>query len=105
MYFPKTDEFLVSEQIYDRYAFDSYFTASVSGVELSAVQADAEIMLEKSYQYGTEILSLIVRILLTIIIELLVALLFGFREKKAVFVPCLCECSNPDCVEWYIEYH
>ena len=82
LYFPKTDEFLASERIYDRYAFDSYFTASVSGVELSAVQADAEIMLEKSYQYGTEILSLIVRILLTIIIELLVALLFGFREKK-----------------------
>lgn len=82
LYFPEQDAFLVSSQIYDRYAFDSYFTAEVTGVGRSAVQADAGIVLEKSYQYGTEILSLLVRILLTILIELAVALPFGFREKK-----------------------
>ena len=82
LYFPDTDEFLVSGQIYERYAFDSYFTADVSGVEGLSVLADAGIVLEKSYQYGWEVLSLLVRILLTILIELAVALLFGFREKK-----------------------
>ena len=75
LYFPETDSFVVSDTIYERYAFDSYFTAEVDGTRLSA---------EKSYDYTGEALSLIVRIVITIIAELAIALLFGFRERKQI---------------------
>ncbi len=75
LYFPETDSFIVSDTMYERYAFDSYFTAKVDGTKLSA---------EKSYDYTGEALSLIVRIVITIIAELAIALLFGFRERKQI---------------------
>lgn len=73
LYFPDTDSFIVSDISYERYAFDSYFTAEVSGTTITA---------EKSYDFSGETFSLIVRIVLTIIAELGIALLFGFREGK-----------------------
>ena len=75
LYFPETDTFYVS-QVYERYAFDSYFT-----VDLSAYDTDP-IMASKSYDYTWEIISLVARIILTILLELGIALLFGYREKK-----------------------
>ncbi len=73
LYFPDTDSFLTDNGRYRRYAFDSYFTA--------AVEADGTLSIIKSYDYTGEALSLAVRIVLTIAIELAVALLFGLREK------------------------
>lgn len=75
LYFPETDTFYVSE-VYERYAFDSYFT-----VDLSAYDSDP-ITASKSYDYTWEIISIVVRIVLTIALELAIALLFGYREKK-----------------------
>lgn len=73
LYFPETDHFTVSDDVYERYAFDSYFTAEVSDTGLSV---------ERSYDYTAEALSLAIRIALTILAELAIALLFGFRERK-----------------------
>ena len=77
LYFPETDTFYVSP-VYERYAFDSYFT-----VDLSAYDTDP-IMAHQSYDYTWEIISLIARIILTIALELGIALLFGYREKKVL---------------------
>ncbi len=77
LYFPETDTFYVSE-VYERYAFDSYFT-----VDLSAYDSDP-ITANKSYDYTWEIISLVARIVLTIALELAIALLFGYREKKVL---------------------
>ena len=74
IYFPDTDSFITSG-VSERYAFDSYFTARVSG---------SEITLEKSYDYTDEIISLIIRIVLTIGAEVGIALLFGFRERRQI---------------------
>ena len=82
LYFPKTDSFITSGESYTRYAFDSYFTAKITGQSLDLT----EISLAKSYDYTNEILSLLIRILLTIAIELLIALLFGFRWKRVLKV-------------------
>lgn len=75
LYFPETDTFYVSP-VYERYAFDSYFT-----VDLSAYDTDP-IMAHQSYDYTWEMISLVARIVLTIALELAIALLFGYREKK-----------------------
>ena len=77
LYFPETDTFYVSP-VYERYAFDSYFT-----VDLSAYDTDP-IMARQSYDYTWEIISLIARIILTIALELGIALLFGYRGKKVL---------------------
>lgn len=73
LYFPETDSFIISEDNYQRYAFDSYFTAKIS--------VD-NILVEKSYDYNNEIISLFIRIILTLAIELCIALMFGLRKKN-----------------------
>ncbi len=83
LYFPAKDQFVVSNEIYQRYAFDSYFAAEVSLTGLSGpAQGAGAITAAKSYDYTDETLSLLARILLTIAIELAIAITFGFREKK-----------------------
>ena len=77
LYFPETDTFYVSP-VYERYAFDSYFTVDMSDLDADPMVAD------KSYDYTWEIISLAARIILTIALELAIALLFGYREKKVL---------------------
>lgn len=77
LYFPETDTFCVSP-VYERYAFDSCFTADLSDWETGGLTA------EKSYDYTWEAVSLVARILATILIELLIAVQFGYREKRVL---------------------
>lgn len=78
LYFPERDAFYVSP-VYTQYAFDNYYT-----VDLSELTENPLLTAEKSYDYTWEIISLVVRIILTILLELAVALLFGYREKRQV---------------------
>ena len=77
LYFPETDTFYVSD-IYERYAFDSYFTVDLSEYATSPITA------RQSYDFTWELISLAARIVLTIALELAIALFFGYREKKAL---------------------
>lgn len=90
LYFPETGEYAVSG-VYERYAFDSYFTVNMDGTELSVdhneeLSSDDRLNAYKSYNYGVEIGSLVARILITIIVETVIALLFGYREKKQLLL-------------------
>lgn len=75
LYFPEQDTFAVSE-ICERYAFDSYYAVRWSGA------ADGALAVERQYPFQRELLALAARIVLTIAIELLVALPFGFRARR-----------------------
>ncbi len=70
-------QFHCSDEVYERYAFDSYFRVTLSerGQGLTA---------QKSYDFSMELLSLAARVILTIVLEMLVALMFGYRSKKNV---------------------
>ena len=87
LYYPETKTF-VSSGIYERYAFDTYYTVDMEGVRIGSVEYNEDLSTNerinayRSYNYRKELLSLAVRILLTIAIEMAVALLFGFRQKK-----------------------
>lgn len=72
LYYPDTGEF-VSSGVLERYAFDTYYTAKLDGGTMTV---------HRSYNFGREIVGLLARIVLTVAIEVAVALLFGFREKK-----------------------
>lgn len=77
LYFPGSDTFCVSP-IYERYAFDSYFTADLADWESGTIAA------EQSYDYTEEVENLILRIILTIILELIIAWLFGLRQNRVL---------------------
>ncbi len=91
LYYPKTETF-VSSGIYERYAFDTYYTVNMDGVKIGSVErgetisADGWIEAVQSYNYRQELWSLAARIVLTIVIEMLVALFFGFRKKKQLLI-------------------
>ncbi|MBQ7817103.1 MAG: hypothetical protein IJ339_07105, partial [Oscillospiraceae bacterium] len=78
LYFPDTDTYYVSD-IYERYAFDSYYT-----VDLSDLRPEKQLTAEKSYDFTWEIISIVARIAATIVLEIAIAFVFGYREKKTV---------------------
>lgn len=80
IYFPEDDSFAVSG-IYERYAFHSYFTAQINGNSVENVTLK-EVKAEKTYDYSWELISLICRIVITIVIEVLLALIFKIRKAK-----------------------
>ena len=79
LYFPESDRFCVSPA-YERYAFDSYFTADLSQYESGRMTA------RPSYDYTWQAVSLAARILLTIAVELAIALAFGYRGRDLGFI-------------------
>lgn len=87
LYFPESGEFICSD-ILERYAFHSYFDATVNAVDMtlsedheSADAAQKELDVVKRQQHLREFLCLAGRILLTLAIELLLAMAFGFRRQ------------------------
>ena len=72
LYFPESGTFLVSE-VQEVYAFDSYFTVRA---------AESGLAVERSYEYGGELFSLAARIVVTVALELGLAWLFRYREKR-----------------------
>ena len=87
LYYPETQTFVVSG-IYEKYAFDTYYMVDMDGINISSVEYDEELSTNerieayRSYNYRQELLSLAARIVLTILAEMAVGLLFGFRNKK-----------------------
>ena len=76
LYFPESDTF-ISSSVCERYAFDSYFLMEVA-------ENGESVSIKKSYDYTWETVSLVARILLTIMLEIAVALLFGYRTGKEI---------------------
>ncbi len=87
LYFPEYDKFLVSEQIYERYAFDSYFYVDAKDKDIQSISSGSNIIKAvKNYDFTFELITLFARIVLTIIIEIVVALCFGLTTKKQLFI-------------------
>lgn len=80
LYFPESDVFVVSD-IYERYAFDTYYKVVVTGGENPSAM---HIRLEKNYQYKNEFVFFAIRVVLTCLIELAIARMFGFTGKRAI---------------------
>lgn len=75
LYFPDSENFLVSE-VLDKYAFNSYFTVDVNGDSLT-VEKNGGVK-----GILVEVGGLLIRIVLTVLIEIGVAFLFGYRGKR-----------------------
>lgn len=79
LYFTEHDTFLEVDGDYESYAFDSYFAVNVDGSIDNPI-----VTVTKNYDYSAEITSLIARIIGTIAVEILIALLFMYRDKKSL---------------------
>ncbi len=83
LYFPESDKFVVSADTYERYAFDSYFTVDASGLNINSVTASQkEMSVKRTYNFTWEILSLLARIIITIAVEMALAWVLSFRNRK-----------------------
>ena len=89
IYLPDHDSFLMDENVFERYAFDSYFTAEVMGMENIVVSRDAEavtIDTKQSYDFSLELVSFSARVIITVVLEILIALIFMYRDKKSLAI-------------------
>ncbi len=90
LYYPETETFASSE-VYEEYAFDSYFVVDMAGVDTDTRDGNPEsnygvLIARRDYNFGHELFTLLARIILTILIEMGVALLFGFHQKKQLIL-------------------
>ncbi len=84
IYSKTEDKFIVNDEILERYAFSSYFTSDYAGATPNNTATDIKTV--KSYNYFLEIVKLILRIAVTIGIEIAIALLFRYRGNKLTFI-------------------
>lgn len=75
-YFPDSGRVIASD-ICRTYVFNSYFTADLS-------RSDSLLYIKQSYNVGIWLLEFAARVLITIAVELVVALIFGYWEKKTL---------------------
>ena len=92
LYSPDDDTFMASAKTYEPYAFVSYFTVDASTIanpgsspssgSISSGTVQETISAKQSYDYAGEARSLLVRTLITIAVELLIALPFGYLAMR-----------------------
>lgn len=79
LYYPQSGAFICSG-IYEAYAFDSYFNVDMDGIDIADVTP--VLVAVQSYSYARELFSLFCRIVVTILVEVGAAFLFGFGRRN-----------------------
>lgn len=91
LYYPETNIFMVSD-VCKRYAFDTYYTVDMDGIEIGSIKYDENLSgnqrlnMHKSYEFKNEVKALVCRILITVVVEVLIGLLFKFRNKELLYI-------------------
>lgn len=85
IYFPETGNFVESDQIYSNYAFNSYYRVDATRCGLSQSSSGVmNLQLLNGYVYAGRFLSFLVRLAITLAIELRIAWAFKLREKRVI---------------------
>ena len=82
IYFPSHNTFFASGRT-ECFAFHSYYTVDASGIDAAK---GGTLDAAPAVDYTRESVGLAGRILITVIIEMAVAILFGFRHKKPLLL-------------------
>ena len=86
IYFPEHDKLAISAPCRP-YAFSSYYTITVDKDDFSVSnQTVLGLSVRRSYDYTSEIISMLLRIFLTIAVEFGIAWICGFRSRNQVIV-------------------
>ena len=82
LYYPETNTFVVSD-VCKRYAFDTYYTVDMDGVDIDSIKYDESLSgnqrldMHKSYEFKNELKALGCRMLITVVVEVLIGLLIN----------------------------
>ena len=71
------DNFITDDNIYETYAFGSYYTVKLN---------EQSFNVERSYNYTKEVLSFVIRLIVCIIIEVGIALLFRIYKQELLVI-------------------
>lgn len=71
-----------SSDALERYAFSTYYKVSINQVQSNEIQKINDV--EKNYNYFIEIIYLLIRIIITVGIEIGIAFLFMIKEKRNI---------------------
>ncbi len=103
LYFPESGTFAVSG-ILERYAFDTYYTVKMNGKGMENVEYDEEnstnerydawLEAERSYDFKWELISFALRMVMTVAVEILIALPFGYRRGRQLAVILAANCGT-----------
>ena len=80
VYYPEYGILWVSEDSYERYAFDSDFRLNLPAVGAGAQSGEVDMVLKKTSNPASELAGFLFRVLLTLAMELAVARVFGLTE-------------------------
>lgn len=80
VYYPEYGILWVSEDSYERYAFDSDYRLNLPAVGAGAQSGEVDMVLKKTSNLGSELAGFLIRVVLTLAIELAVARIFGLTE-------------------------
>lgn len=83
IYFPETDVLLVSQEIFERYAFESKFALDLDDVDQSR-SGIVSMKLEKETNWPAKVGEFFLRVAVTLAIELLVACVWGYRSRRQI---------------------
>lgn len=85
VYFPDTDVLIISEEIYETYAFHSDYRLWIQDLDY----VDGQIVsmeLVKDFDWMEEAWGFFIRVIVTLAVEFAVAWLMGYREKRHIKV-------------------
>lgn len=82
VYYPDYDILWVSEDRYERYAFHSDFRLNLPALGTGAQSGEVDMVVKKSSDLAAELAGFLIRVVLTLAVELALARLFGFDEKR-----------------------
>ena len=79
-WFPESGSYAVTEKL-DRYAYSAVYRVDFSGFDPAADEVQT-VAAQKNYDYAGEALGLAARFVLTLAVELLIALPFGYLKRQ-----------------------
>ena len=86
IYFPDTDSFVESSEILEQYAFDSYYQMDFNDLPENRNDAVAAIPVTRKYNLLWQITAFLLRLAVTVVIESLLAVCFGFAGKRQLWL-------------------
>lgn len=94
IYFPDTDSFVESSEILEQYAFDSYYQMDFNDLPENWNDAVAAIPVTRKYNLLWQITAFLLRLAVTVAVECLLAVLFGFKGKRQLLLVLAVNCAT-----------
>ena len=94
IYFPDTDSFVESSEILEQYAFDSYYQVDFADMPENWNSAVGTFPVMRKYNVLWQVVAFLLRLAVTVVIESLLAVCFGFTSKRQLLLVLAVNCAT-----------